>query len=397
MPASTQQAAPQHGLNVLMPKRVTRIDWLDGVRGCAAFYVMLHHTYLLTFPGFPVNTGPWYLGVADVRPAGRGRLYRRFGVFAGARSCEEREQTSGRRIRIFASTGVAHLPYWVALALATAIGHYFLYEAPGHEVNLRGFLVNALLLQDIIANHPPKGAFWSIAIEAQIYLVFPAMLLMTRAYSSRIMALTALGMVCVTHLLAISFTQLVPIDRLIPQFWAGFAFGVMAADEVSSATPHFRGWPLTRIAGGLTVLLVAVCATLGLPRVVELSGFFLIDIAVAIITAIAFVGFAELPSRFARFLASRPLQFLGQFSYSLYLLHGVFLALIFTYWFWPRSTDPLVSYVVAASVVSGVSLVASYLFFLLFERPFLTIRSWSAFRFWVAQFFPPFRRSITKA
>lgn len=397
MPASTEQATPQHSLNLLMPKRVTRIDWLDGVRGCAAFYVMLHHTYLATFPGFPVNTGPWYLGWLMY-----GHLAVVVFIVVSGFSLGLAPARSGNRLQGGISTFLRRRawrilpPYWVALALATLVGHYLLNEVPGHEVNLRGFLVNGLFLQDIIANHPPPGPFWSIAIEVQIYLVFPAMLLMTRAYSSKTMALTVLGLVCVAHLFAISFPPLLRIDRLLPQFWAGFAFGVMAADEVSSATPHFRGWPLTWIAGGLTALLVVVCVTIGVPRAIW-SNYFLIDIPAAFITATAFVGFAESPSRFARLLASRPLRFLGQFSYSLYLLHGIFVGLVFTYWIWPPFNDPMVSYVVAASMISGASLVASYLFFLAFERPFLTIRSWSALRFWIAQLFPPSRRSITKA
>src|SRR4051794_4018005 len=43
-------------------ERRGRVEWLDGVRGCAAVYVMLHHIWLAAYPHFPVNSGPWYLG-----------------------------------------------------------------------------------------------------------------------------------------------------------------------------------------------------------------------------------------------------------------------------------------------------------------------------------------------
>ncbi len=39
-----------------------RLHGLDGIRGVAALFVVLHHCWLLSFPGYPSNTGPWWLG-----------------------------------------------------------------------------------------------------------------------------------------------------------------------------------------------------------------------------------------------------------------------------------------------------------------------------------------------
>src|SRR4051794_41757349 len=38
-----------------------RVTGLDGIRGLAALFVVVHHTYLESFPGYPVNTGPSWL------------------------------------------------------------------------------------------------------------------------------------------------------------------------------------------------------------------------------------------------------------------------------------------------------------------------------------------------
>src|SRR4051794_20459596 len=38
-----------------------RIPWLDGVRGFAALFVVLHHMWLRAWPAFPRDEGPWYL------------------------------------------------------------------------------------------------------------------------------------------------------------------------------------------------------------------------------------------------------------------------------------------------------------------------------------------------
>jgi len=42
------------------PRR--RLGGLDGIRGLAALFVVLHHTYLRSFPGYPANTGPLWTG-----------------------------------------------------------------------------------------------------------------------------------------------------------------------------------------------------------------------------------------------------------------------------------------------------------------------------------------------
>ncbi|HVD88699.1 MAG TPA: acyltransferase family protein, partial [Jatrophihabitantaceae bacterium] len=35
---------------------------LDGIRGLAALYVVVHHCWLVSFHGYPANTGPAWLG-----------------------------------------------------------------------------------------------------------------------------------------------------------------------------------------------------------------------------------------------------------------------------------------------------------------------------------------------
>ena len=39
-----------------------RLTGLDGVRGLAALYVVVHHCWLMSFPGYPANSGPAWTG-----------------------------------------------------------------------------------------------------------------------------------------------------------------------------------------------------------------------------------------------------------------------------------------------------------------------------------------------
>src|SRR5262245_3217079 len=38
-----------------------RVEFVDGIRALAALFVVAHHVYLTSYPGFPVNTGPHVL------------------------------------------------------------------------------------------------------------------------------------------------------------------------------------------------------------------------------------------------------------------------------------------------------------------------------------------------
>src|SRR6266536_4601570 len=58
--AILQEVAPVR--EAASPAASGRLAGLDGIRGLAAFYVMLFHCWLFSFRGFPANQGPWWLG-----------------------------------------------------------------------------------------------------------------------------------------------------------------------------------------------------------------------------------------------------------------------------------------------------------------------------------------------
>ena len=299
---------------------IARIEWLDGVRALAAIYVMLHHIYLHVFPGFPESPGPFGLGWLMY-----GQLAVVVFIVVSGFSLGLAPARGGNRLKDGASGFFQRRawrilpPYWVALLFSLAVAHFLLVEAPGREVNVRSLVVHGLLLHDIIRSNSPNSAFWSIAVEAQIYLFFPLMLMLTRARSPVVTALPVLAIVLVAHLLAQNVAVLSRLDHLSLQLYACFAFGVWAVEETSSSSPHsqtaacldrgrHRGWadracPRLRLSvGGRPLFLDRHRRRLRSGAVFRRARGKAVDRRAG----------SQL----------RPARFFGRFSYSLDLVHG---------------------------------------------------------------------------
>ena len=162
-----------------------RLDYLDGIRALAALFVVAHHVYLQVYPGFPENTGPWFLGwllygnfavavfivvsrlLADPRPGPR-----QFHLGTGYWPYLKR-----RAWRILPA-------YWAAVLLSSLVFVLLIEPRADVSIGIRDVLVHLGLVQDMVRNTPPNGALWSIAVEWQLYFVFPLFLLARRVVGS---------------------------------------------------------------------------------------------------------------------------------------------------------------------------------------------------------------------
>src|ERR1700742_2186939 len=161
-----------------------RIAGLDGIRGLAALYVVINHVFLRAFPGYPVDHAPFWAAWF---------IYGRFAVvvfivlsgFSLALSPARhgwRLDAVGR----FAQRRARRIlpPYWAALAFSLAVA-WLIVPQPGNGVpDAKSVWVNGLLVQNIVGAHSPNAAFWSMAVEAQLYLLFPLLLLIIRRRSA---------------------------------------------------------------------------------------------------------------------------------------------------------------------------------------------------------------------
>src|SRR4029453_18333312 len=146
--------------------RNRRVIGLDGVRGLAALFVVLHHCYLMSYPGYPHNTGPsWLAWLLYGHLAGV--VFIALSGFSLAVSPARHEWQLGSKAR-FAHRRAWRIlpPYWAALVFSLIIAWTIGSQPGAGTPNGKSVVVHGLLLQDVFGSHTPNGAFWSIAIEA---------------------------------------------------------------------------------------------------------------------------------------------------------------------------------------------------------------------------------------
>jgi peptidoglycan/LPS O-acetylase OafA/YrhL len=359
-----------------------RLDFVDGIRALAALFVVLHHVYLSVYPGFPTNTGSAVLtplmyghfGVAvfivvsgfslGLAPAKRGWHIGRGGYWMFMRR---------RAWRILP-------PYWAALAVSVAL--VAVVGIRTHDpLSWKGVATHFFLVQDAVEGRTPNGAFWSIAVEWQLYWVFPLLLLMRRLWGP--VVLTAAAVFAVVSVgVAGDHGGGVAVDKLLglsPQLGALFVFGLVAAAITSRpAAPGTRRWcGVLALAAG--VASIAACAWLGTVRAA--TDLYWLDLVVgaAMAFCLAFtVGAAT--SRTRRALEWRPLLSVGRFSYSLYLVHAPLLILAWVYVVGPLDLPSGAKLAMMMGLVVPAVVAVSYGFFVAVERPFLEHRSWAELR-----------------
>jgi peptidoglycan/LPS O-acetylase OafA/YrhL len=361
--------------------RRTRLAGLDGIRGLAALYVVVNHIFLRTFPGYPVDNAPAWAGWF---------IYGRFAVvvfivlsgfslaLSPARHGWRLDSISGfawRRARRI-------LPaYWAALAFSLAVA-WLVLPPPGQgPPTSASVLSNGLLVQNIALAPSPNRSFWSMAVEAQLYLFFPLLLLLVR----RVSALAMVGAVMLIVVpLGIVGPHLSKVDTFLiqsaPDLAALFAIGILAAGIVGASRAH-KALPWGWIALAAAAPAFALIALQG--SVWTLGHLYWVDLmlgpAIACMLAALASGHVS-PLR--RLLDTRPMRSLGMSSYSLYLIHGPIVILVYEKLVAQRFRHGPVAFLVTVALVVPITVAFARVFAALFEKPFLRMRapSWPAWR-----------------
>ena len=311
-----------------------RVECLDGLRGLAALWVLTGHCVLLSGWSLPVIDKP-DLGV-DLFMMLSGFLM----VFDYYLRAEKEPWTEPETwMKFWARRFFRIAPlYYVMLALAMILGTVLLagraqsaallHLAPqtsesytdAGPANILTHLTFVFGLLPAYAMRTPLPD-WSLGLEMQFYAAFPALMLMTRKLGwTGAVVLIALVAALVTHA-TWHYEIRYPLPSFLPFKIDIFLAGMLLAESCR------RG---PRTAGFYLVLALILAAG---PFQGEAS---LVRLAVREILVLAFfalilhrflpVPFGNCAGKVAAILGSNPFRWLGEISYSVYLLHVLILA-----------------------------------------------------------------------
>jgi peptidoglycan/LPS O-acetylase OafA/YrhL len=267
--------------------------------------------------------------------------------------------------------------YWPALLFSLVMAWMFVPQPGEGKPTARSVVVFGLLLQDVTGAPSPNGAFWSIAVEAQLYVVLPLLLLMLRRRGPVLMLAVVTVPVLVIGTLASRVPFIELFTRFTPQLAVGFTLGVLGAWLVS--VDRFRRLPLIWWAAGAAAPPLALITVLGSTRTIE--HYFWVDLAImpAITLLLAALASGQALG-VSRTLDARPLRSLGGFSYSLYLVHAPIVVAVSVGVVRPHWGYGVDALVLILLICVPLTLVASRVFAGFFDLPFQRHQSWSALR-----------------
>jgi peptidoglycan/LPS O-acetylase OafA/YrhL len=357
--------------------RGRRLAGLDGLRGLAALYVVVYHIFLRAFPGYSVDRAPFWAGWF---------IYGRFAVvvfivlsgFSLALSPAREGWKLDGLSRFARRRALRILPaYWAALAFSLAVA-WLIVPPPGQGLpNAKSVIVNGLLVQNLVGAPSPNRSFWSLAVEAQLYVLFPLLLVMVRRYGAVVMLATVTLLVAAVGIVGPHVSRLdVFVIQSPPDLAALFAVGILSAGIVRAGSTR-RSWPWAWLALAAAAPVIATIWWRG--SVWTLDNLLWIDIALGPAVACLLASLATgRPARLLRALDARPMRNLGASSYSLYLTHGPIVVVVYEKLVAGRVGQGVPAFVVSLALVLPLTIVFARVFARAFETPFSGRRSWSA-------------------
>jgi peptidoglycan/LPS O-acetylase OafA/YrhL len=267
-------------------------------------------------------------------------------------------------------------PYYGALALSLGLIATIIGEQTGSLWDVSRYVTSvavishSLLLQNLFGTGSINYVFWSIALEFQLYLVFPLLIAAWKRWGPQVVVPVAL-VLGYTVIYLFSETRLY---RANYHFLGLFALGALATHVALSNEERYararERLPWAWLCAAALVPVVALSAYWGVHRSTE--NFPVLDLFVGVATCCALVlSTRSSDGLVARALSFAPLAFVGVFSYSLYLVHAPILQIIWQYGLRGGSLSLSQMFGVLMTLGLGLVLAGAYGFHRVFEEPFM--------------------------
>jgi peptidoglycan/LPS O-acetylase OafA/YrhL len=373
------------------PGMRSHIPELDGLRGIAILMVMLGHFWLGARPDdsaermlYNVLQNGW-IGV-DLFFVLSGFLITGILLDAKGKDHYFRNFYARRALRIFPLYyGFLFLWFWVAPAVIglDPNGPF----ARGRESQLWFWTYMSNNLSVVKGAVIPHGLnhFWTLAIEEQFYLVWPAIVLLVSSRRLRTICLWLIPLGLATRI----WLMTTPYGHtagyvLTPARIATLGIGAWLASAMRE--PHIRG-AIERYAPRVFVSSGIVLLALNLPDlrfdgfepVMQTVGFPLLAIASAALLVLAMTP-RKRWTWYQRMFKSRMLRFFGKYSYGMYVLHlpviVAFEGLNFTIDRFARVGGSYVPVAIGFTIVALVTTtLLAFLSWHLYEKQFLKLKA----------------------
>jgi peptidoglycan/LPS O-acetylase OafA/YrhL len=357
---------------------LVRLPFLEGLRGLAALYVVLSHICSMADPSRlaskPSQAPEWLQAL--MAPFQFGHLaVAAFIVLSGfclqLSLFSNADGRPGPLKKWFARRAKRILPpYYGALAFSIVVALTVTAKQTGYPfqvylpVTTENVLAHVFLIHNFSLDWMYKinGVLWSIAIEAQLYLLFPllvASVFKVGRWPTLLVSVAAAAMILLW----------VPnAPKLYPWYLPLFVLGMISAHV--AYRPNLRTGTRPWISAVVTVagfVAAGYASSLGQPLYVCDS---LLGVGVA---ALCYLLTVTEEGWICKSLAYRPMVGLGAFSYSLYLMHHPIQQVVYAHR--PSGVEgpePLFWYLLLFGL--PVILIGTWLFSLVFEKPFVTRR-----------------------
>jgi peptidoglycan/LPS O-acetylase OafA/YrhL len=297
------------------------LGFLDGLRALAALWVVLFHTYLLLLQSPKI---PWWLGFLGWIQHGHYAvgLFIVISGFCLTIPVARKKVFSPAPAVFFLRRAIRILPpLYVTLVLGILSQLAFSLLSKGNLLDPIGILSSVLLIQDLVPERSyPAQWLWSVDLEFKLYLFFPLLVsvLLTRG-PVRLLIVSLLTGAALT-LLFWRFLTGFSWALSSPWYIILFTFGILACWKCFSAA----GPPKNATLGAGLCLGLLIFSALLIPanstlyqQLLPINDLLIGGFGALSITAL----FSGRVPMVARFLESKPLDFLGQRSYSIYLTH----------------------------------------------------------------------------
>lgn len=341
---------------------------LTGLRGVAAVLVMFYHynsSRLLTGPAHTFVAHGYLMVDVFFILSGYVIVMTYGNLFANGFSWPSFLKFMGRRVaRIY--------PLYVFMTVPAGllIANGWMDHWPGPPVFLTA-LVNLTMLQSLIGVPTLNTPGWSISAEWMVYLIFPLLAMLClhgaawRAFAIAVITVVALplltqipsllgepkraGILDIWH-----YGTVYPVVRSIIEF----TMGILAYRASTNATVR-RTIGNEWVAAALTIaLLVLMCVKAA-------------DIAIALLLPSFMIALAAQRSLAAQFLASKPLHWLGELSFSIYMIHDLMIYFIvaFAHWLSEKGVSMYAAMTVGTLLFAGLVIALSQLAYTFLEQP----------------------------